>query len=118
MNGYFSENTLINAYNKSLCIFTYQEVRLIFQMYLGCYESVMRHSHPPVKTEKLIEILNDIDYDGMFDPYVYGDLIERYFLTDYPNCDRNICHFFSGKIRELKFYETSYFKYGDDEELF
>ena len=54
--------------------------------------------------------------DGLIEPFNYKEMIDNYFYTHYPNCDRNICHFFSGKIRELKFYETSYFKYGDDEE--
>ena len=42
------------------------------------------------------------------DPDCYEDMIDRHFRTRYRNCDYNINHFFSGRIRELRFYETCY----------
>ena len=42
------------------------------------------------------------------DPDCYEDMIDKHFRTRYRNCDYNINHFFSGRIRELRFYETCY----------
>lgn len=38
----------------------------------------------------------------------YLILIDQHFQTEYQNCDYRINHFFSGSIRELRFYETCY----------
>ena len=42
------------------------------------------------------------------DPDCYEDMIDKHFRTRYRNCDYNINHFFSGRIRVLRFYETCY----------
>ena len=41
-------------------------------------------------------------------PDCYEPMIDQHFQTRYRNCDYNINHFFSGRIRELRFYETCY----------
>lgn len=61
-----------------------------------------------MRTSKLIELLNNIDGGGLFEPTDYPYLIEAYFKTSFKDCDYNICHFFSGRIRELRFFETLY----------
>lgn len=109
---------LKKAYSESYCSYSFDDCLQIFEYYFNVYEYMTGHSHPPIKTVKLIELLSDMSCDGLIEPFNYKEMIDNYFYTHYPNCDRNICHFFSGKIRELKFYETSYFKYGDDEEFF
>lgn len=38
-------------------------------------------------------------------PSVYPYIIQLHFKTKYRNCDYNINHFFSGRIRELRCYE-------------
>lgn len=41
-------------------------------------------------------------------PDAYYAMIDQHFATKYKNCDYNINHFFSGKVRELRFYESCY----------
>ena len=41
-------------------------------------------------------------------PESYLPMIDQHFQTRYCRCDYNINHFFSGRIRELRFYETCY----------
>lgn len=41
-------------------------------------------------------------------PESYPPMIDQHFRTRYRRCDYNINHFFSGRIRELRFYETCY----------
>ena len=51
------------------------------------------------------------DNDGVpfeFEYEEYAPIIEQHFKTQYYNCDYNINHFFSGKIRALRFYEVCY----------
>ncbi len=94
------------AYRESTCLFSFEEALSVFNCYFEKYREAMRREHPRLRTSKLIDILNGIDGDGMFSAENYKLMIEQYFDTKFGNCDRNICHFFSGKIRELRRYET------------
>ncbi len=104
----FFDKQLKKAFSKSVCVFSIEDCKLIFEMYFDLYKYYTGHEHPPIKTEKLIAMLDNIDGDGLFDAECYPELIRSYFETPFRNCDRNICHFMSGKIRELRFYETCY----------
>ena len=73
--------------------------------------------HPPIKASQIVRICQDMPYisrecsGGRYadiEPEDYPVLIDKYFATRYRGCDRNINHFFSGRIRELKFYEELY----------
>lgn len=96
------------AYSDSACKFGYSEALQVFQCYFAFYELHTHRAHPRIRTAKIIEMLNDIDGDGLFEAENYPAMIEAYFCTRFKNCDRNVCHFFSGKIRELRFYERCY----------
>ncbi len=98
---------LKKAYSQSCCSFTINECWDILVYYFLCYEEYTKHSHPPIKTELLTDILDKMggNDDIEFDAECYRDMIILYFTTPFKNCDRNICHFFSGKIRELRYYE-------------
>lgn len=101
------QRQLIKAYKQSHCTFSLQEAFDVFKFYFECYKLNMKKEHPPLRTSKLIELLNDMDGNGFFASEDYPDLIEQYFDTPF-NCDRNIIHFFSGDIRTLRFYEICY----------
>lgn len=108
MNYSIFERQLHKAYNESNCQFSFDECFTVFKMFFETYKSYTGHDHPPLRTLRLIELLNSIDNDGLFDAECYPILIESYFSTYFPNSDRNVCHFFSGKVRELRFYESCY----------
>ena len=105
---------LKKAYSESYCSYSFDNCLQIFEYYFNVYEYMTGHSHPPIKTDKLIELLENISgcEDIDFDAEYYTDMINKYFCTPFKRCDRNICHFFSGRIRELKYYE---YQRGGDE---
>ena len=108
MNTIIFEKQLHNAFIRSSCPFTEEECKKIFLEYFKEFQVFTGKEHPPLRTSKIIELLNCIDGGGLFEAYCYPDMIDSYFMTDFPNCDRNIIHFFSGRVRELRFYETCY----------
>ena len=86
----------------------------VFQYYFTCYEQRFGEPHPNIRMDQIRRIISampyvnrddiggyypDIDYD------TYPFIIDRHFRTNYRNCDYNINHFFSGKIRELRLHE-------------
>ena len=86
----------------------------VFQYYFACYEQRFGEPHPNIRMDQIRRIISampyvnrddiggyypDIDYD------TYPFIIDRHFRTNYRNCDYNINHFFSGKIRELRLHE-------------
>lgn len=96
---------LRNAYYESDCRFSVDECFTVFKEFFERYKEKTGHEHPPLRTPKLIQLLNIIDGEGLFDADTYTTLIEGYFSTHFKNCDYNICHFFGGKVRELRYYE-------------
>lgn len=101
------QRQLTKAYKQSHCTFSLQEAADVFEIYFECYKLYMGREHPHLRTSKLTELLNGIDDNGLFEAEDYNYLIPQYFKTRF-DCDRNICHFFGGNIRELRFYETCY----------
>lgn len=89
------------------------EVLEIFKTYFERYESVMRVPHPFISQGALIKILDALPYvyDELSNSYIdlfvddYKLIIDKHFSTRYRFCDFNIVHFFSGKIRLLRYYE-------------
>ena len=100
------ENQLRKAYVHSNCPFSYEEALYIFRYYFEKYKHFWGINHPSIGFDKLVSLLNDIDGDGLFTAEDYTSMIDAYFKTRFRNSDRNIIHFFSGKIRELRYYET------------
>lgn len=93
--------------------FDFDETLYVFQAYFAAYERHTGKPHPPIRAwqiRRIIEAMPTVDtpYDTIdISPEDYPGLIERYFQTDYPCSDRNINHFFSGRIREMKLYELN-----------
>lgn len=98
--------------------YTLEEVIWVFRTYFQAYEDNMGAAHPVIKVgqiKRIMEKMPCIDCcigDGTeeidIEAICYEDLIAQHFLTDYMDCDYNINHFFSGRIRELRYFETLY----------
>lgn len=93
------------------------EVLDVFRYYFEQYETYTGAAHPPIRAGQIGRIIAEMPYiDGAdksqrgteIDPDCYPPMIDQHFQTRYRRCDYNINHFFSGRIRELRFYETCY----------
>ena len=93
------------------------EVLEVFRYYFEQYEAYTGAPHPPIRANQIERIIREMPYIDEtdkahstmdIDPDCYEDMIDKHFRTQYRNCDYNINHFFSGRIRELRFYETCY----------
>lgn len=97
-------------------IYTLQDALSVFSYYFEQYEKHMGRPHPPIRASQIVRICQDMPYidqqskGGYEDvsPLDYRTMIDQHFSTKYRRCDYNINHFFSGKIRALRFYETCY----------
>lgn len=97
--------------------YTLDQVLRVFKYYFNRYEIVVGHPHPNIcmkQIQRIIEAMPYIrtedvgNYMADIEPEGYIALINKHFATKYRNCDYNINHFFSGRIRELRFYEELY----------
>ena len=95
--------------------YSFEESMSVFRYFFEVYEQVMGHPHPPIRASQIVRICTDMPYltpedkGGSYadiDAEAYPAMIDAYFNTDFKNCDYRINHFFSGKIRELRYYET------------
>lgn len=97
-------------------LFAYGDALEVFRVYFLAYEHYTGTAHPQLKREKIIDIIQRMD-DGkaldncpqdfiQFAPSDYPAMIDSHFNTKYNDCDYNICHFFSGCIRYLRWYAT------------
>lgn len=97
--------------------YTLDEVLRVFRYYFWRYEGTLGHPHPNIRTEQIRRIIQVMpyvdreDFGGYFadiTPEQYEEIIDQHFRTKYRGCDYNINHFFSGRVRELRFYEVCY----------
>ena len=96
--------------------YSLEEALSVFHYYFKKYEDVTGHPHPPIRAAQIKRLCECMPFLGReisgsiedIDADCYPVLIDKYFATRYHNCDRNINHFFSGRIRELRFYEELY----------
>ncbi len=97
------------AYPES-CPYTLEECLEIFRYFFQRYEQFSGQSHPMLKTDQINRIIRKMPFlnEIELDPDSYPVMIDKYFHTAFLNCDYRINHFFSGKIRELRFYEELY----------
>ena len=93
--------------------YSLEEVLGVFRQ----YEAYMDAPHPSIRASQIEHIIQEMPYIDEtdkhhstmdVDPDCYEPMIDQHFQTRYRNCDYNINHFFSGRIRELRFYETCY----------
>ena len=97
--------------------YTLDETLGVFRYYFEQYEAYTGAPHPPIRAGQIARILAEMPYIDEtdksqrttdIDPDCYPPMIDRHFQTRYRRCDYNINHFFSGRIRALRFYETCY----------
>lgn len=95
--------------------YSLEEALSVFRYYFERYEEYTGRVHPPIRAKQIIRIVEVMPWaDGEgrnidTDSSCYPVLIDKHFRTNYRNCDYNINHFFSGHIRELRFYEELYY---------
>lgn len=92
-------------------LYRFEDCLEIFRFFFECYNATFGIDHPPLKenqVESIIQrmpVINTV-YSAIEIPHEdYFDLINLYFSTDYQDCNYRINHFFSGRIRELLFYQ-------------
>ena len=105
------------VYPEAVTSYTLQDVLTIFRYFFGAYELNRGQVHPPIRRDqikRIIEVMDSYDLNGVvggldiIDPDSYPDLIDAYFQTRFPRCNYRINHFFSGKIRTIRMFETIY----------
>lgn len=87
----------------------------MFKYYFYYYEQRFREPHPNIRIDQIRRIIHIMPYFreeesrlypcGTIAFEIYEYIINRHFRTNYRNCDYNINHFFSGRIRELRWHE-------------
>lgn len=93
--------------------YSLDEVLQVFRYYFDTYEIIFDVAHPMISINQIVKIIErmPIVNDGAADvsPEDYEAIIDQHFVTKYRRgCDYNINHFFSGEIREHRYYETLY----------
>lgn len=91
--------------------YSFEEVLQVFRYYFDTYELIFDTAHPMISIAQIVRIIERMPLlsDELdIAPDSYETIIDQHFATKYRNCDYNINHFFSGQIRDLRFYETLY----------
>ena len=90
-------------------LYKLEDVLRVFRCYFQQYEEKTGRPHPDIclgQIRRIIRVMPYISQDEVISSKVYGSLIRQHFETQYRNCDYNINHFFSGRIRQLRWYEV------------
>ncbi len=84
----------------------------IIAYYYQSYMKIFRKKHPWLSISAMDKVVKalidgsenvpDVDFD------IYKAMIDKHFITQYDNCDYNICHFMTEGIRNNRFYEVCY----------
>lgn len=92
--------------------FNYRQTEDVFRYYFKRYEKYMHNPHPHIRREQIYRIARNMSFIEAQDdrwinlyPEDYPIMIDLHFATHYHDCNYNINHFFSGKIREMRYYE-------------
>ena len=93
--------------------FSFDDCMKVFGLYFDAYQDFTGQWHPIPSYKQIAAIMEKIPFADAesripLEVEDYKALIPAYFLIDFPNCDYHISHFFSGKIREHRYYETIY----------
>lgn len=89
----------------------------IFRYFFDKYKDVMNEEHPPLKRERLQDIMERMPYayyDGelggiSISSCAYPYMIDDYFGTQFKNCDYRITHFMSDQIRIYRLYNCGWY---------
>ena len=98
-------------YPDSGCSYSVEDALLVFRYFFQRFERHTGKPHPPISKANAARIMArmpELENGMPLEPDMYIDLIEQYFETDFPDCDYRINHFFSGRIRDNRFYEALY----------
>lgn len=100
-----------SVYPESL--FSFYESLGVFWYYFAKYEDLTYTKHPPIKSEQIVRLCLEMPgFENAYGqhtklyPENYIPMIDKHFVTNYRKCDYNINHFFSGRVRELRYLET------------
>ena len=97
--------------------YSLEDALSVFRYYFEKYEKYTGRPHPPINASQIVRIAQNIPWIeienwGAYSEYVapedYRVLIDKHFATKYRRCDYNINHFFSGKIRLMRWLEEFY----------
>lgn len=93
--------------------FSIEDCVTVFSLYFDAYRAFTGEGHPIPSYKQIAAIMEKMPFADEerripLEVEQYEVLIPAYFLIDFPNCDYNISHFFAGKIRENRYYETLY----------
>lgn len=97
--------------------YSFEESMSVFKYFFSKYEQVMGSPHPPIKAHQIVRICQKMPFISCeekggsiadVNASEYPTMIDRYFNTEFRNCNYRINHFFAGRIREMKFYEELY----------
>lgn len=103
------------AYQETEESYSLEDALSVFRYYFQKYEEHMGQPHPPIRASQIKKIIQDMPwicqedrggYCRDIDPVAYEAMIDQHFKTGYRRCDYNINHFFSGRIREMRFFEV------------
>ena len=96
--------------------YSLHDVLTVFEYYFHAYEEYMGKPHPNIRIGQIRKIIEEMPIAYMpdhpeelfnLDPEDYPPIIDKHFSTEYKGCDFNINHFFSGKVRMMRFFELS-----------
>ena len=97
------------AYRRcSSSAYSLEEVLQVFRYYFETYELIFGEAHPMISIDQIARIITKMPFisdDSIIAPEDYKIIIDQHFITKYQDCDYNINHFFSGRIREMRYYE-------------
>lgn len=97
--------------------YSLNDALFVFRYFFSKYEEEMKEPHPPINTGQIVRIIRAMPYINQEDccnscvglePCDYPVMIDQYFKTYFENCNYRINHFFSGRVRELRYFETLY----------
>lgn len=88
------------------------DIRKNTEYYIKKYRETRGQEHPALTLEQWTRVFDNIT--GYTEQYYDSDLVgeafekvaDQHFKTNYKNCDYNILHFISGKIRENRAFEA------------
>lgn len=100
------EQAVASVYNGGP--FSLDDVIDVFAYFFDAYRENRGEPHPSMTLEQIRQIVNimpTLENGTELEPGDYPLMIDKYFRTKFRRSDYKIFHFFSGRIRDLRFYE-------------
>lgn len=103
------EQAVASVYNGGP--FSLEDVIAVFAYFFDAYRENRGAPHPSMTLEQIrqiVYIMPTLEDGTELEPSDYPPMIRGYFRTKFRRSDYKIFHFFSGRIRDLRFYESVY----------